>query len=855
MRAHSFSLLLALFFVAGPAAAAPRRAKLAARKAPAPAYTALQVLPGRVQLAGKEASQALLVTGLGAGGQAIDLTRGALFRSLNPRVVSVDREGTLRPTGNGSTFVEVRAGGRTTKVAVQTREAGVTKPQSFTKDILPVLQRAGCASAACHAKQGGKNGFQLSVLAFDPEFDFHSVARQADGRRVNRQEPAASLLLLKATSTVPHGGGQRFKVGSPEYQVLARWIADGASQGEANEPVVSRVEIEPAERTLLPGKAQQVLATAVYTDGSRRDVTRLAEFKSNEESIVEAHENGLLQSTKLAGEAAVMVRYMGQVAVARISVPLPGNIARAEYTRLPRNNYIDEHVYRKLSQLNLLPSLPCDDATFMRRASLDLIGTLPTLAETKAFLAECEAETKGGASTPAPGNKGASTAGAPRPTPPPIALKARAKLIDTLLQRPEYADYWGMRWVNLLLVDRDPLFPKGAFAYDRWVRDAFRQNMPFDEFARSIVIASGETYRDGPANFYRALASPEERGKSISQLFLGVRLDCAQCHHHPFERWGQDDFYSFTAFFARVQQKGATEFERVVFAANSGDSKHPKTGEIMPPKPLGDPVPQIPEGDDRREHLARWMTEKNNPFFARTIVNRMWGLMMGRGLVEPVDDFRSTNPATNPALLDALAKDFAEHGYDMKHLLRTIVSSATYQLSSEATPNNAKDTRNYSRFYVKRLPAEVLLDSIGQVTEIPENYPGHPATTRAIQMWDNKLPVEFLEVFGKPSRLSVCECDRPTDGSVTQVLHLMNAPAVQNRLTSDKGAVTRLEKSKLTEEEIIDELYLSIYNRYPRAEERQAARTAFAGEKAGRRKGIEDLLWVLMNSPEFIFNH
>jgi hypothetical protein len=379
--------------------------------------------------------------------------------------------------------------------------------------------------------------------------------------------------------------------------------------------------------------------------------------------------------------------------------------------------------------------------------------------------------------------------------------------------------------------------------------------MPFDRFARDVVTGAGETYRDGPANFYRALATPIEQAKAISQLFLGVRIDCAQCHHHPNERWGQDDFYSMAAYFARVRRKGSAEFEQVVYVGADGEVKHPKTEQVMPPRPLGGAAPEIPEDEDRREHLARWMTAPENPYFARTIVNRMWAQLMGRGIVEPVDDMRVTNPATNEPLLDELAKDFVTHGYDLKRLLRTITASAAYQRSSKATKNNAKDTHNYSRYYVKRLIGEVLLDAVGQVTGVPEKFTGHPATTRAIQMWDNKLPVEFLEVFGKPSRLGVCECDRPADGSVTQVLHLMNSTAIQNRLTKDDGTVTRLEKSMLPPEGIIEELYLTVYNRRPLPDEAKAAKAAFDRAGASRRAAIEDLLWVLLNSPEFIFNH
>lgn len=844
MRVYVLSTTLLL---ASSVGAAPRRP--APRPVSKPSLLGLQVTPASVTLDGQGAEQSLLVTGKTAAGGLVDLTREAKYASSNPKVVQVTAEGHARITGSGSAVVLVRAGGSTARVAVRTRNHAARPPLSFRTDVMPVLTRAGCYQGACHAKQGGQNGFQLSVLGYDPEFDHGAIVRQAGARRLNRQDPGKSLLLLKATLTVPHAGGKRFGVESAEYRLLTRWIAEGAGFGPAQEPVIQSVQVEPAERVLAPGSRQQLLATAVFSDGSRRDITRQAEFRSNETGIAEVDDDGLIQASKLAGEAAVMVRYQGQVAVSRVTVPQKVVLAPGAYAKLPRQNFIDDLVYRKLGQLNLLPSEACDDATFLRRAYLDLIGTLPTAAETRAFLLDCSQERALGRPAAAPRLNSA----APQPEAP--ALAARAKLVDQLLERPEYADYWAMRWVNLLLVDRDPLFPKGAFAYDRWIRDAFRTNLPFDQFAREIVTASGDTYRDGPANFYRSLATPIEHAKSISQLFLGVRIDCAQCHHHPSERWSQDDFYSMAAFFARVRRKGAAEFEQVVFAGPDGEVKHPKTDAVMPPRPLGGTAPEIAEGEDRRAALADWMTAAENPYFAREIVNRMWAMLMGRGFVEPVDDFRVTNPASNAPLLDALAKDFVEHKYDLKHLLRTIAASAAYQRSSRVTPNNAKDTQNYSHYYVKRMGAEVLLDAIGQVTGVPEVYPGHPAGTRAIQLWDNKLPVDFLEIFGRPARLSVCECDRPTDGSVTQVLHLMNSPTIQTRLSAADGVVTRLEKSALMPEQVVEELYLTVYNRTPLPEELKAARAALERPGASRRTGIEDLLWALLNTPEFVFIH
>ncbi|HTE21022.1 MAG TPA: DUF1549 and DUF1553 domain-containing protein, partial [Armatimonadota bacterium] len=594
-------------------------------------------------------------------------------------------------------------------------------------------------------KQGGKGGLQLSVLSFDPDADYRAIVREAHGRRTNRMEPAGSLLLRKATLALPHGGGQRFRTGSPEYRLLARWIAEGARFQPAGEASLARVEMEPGECAMEPGAEQQLLVTAVYSDGSRRDVTSLSQFRSDEASIASVGESGRLKTSRLSGEAAIMARFMSEVGVVRVTVPQKQAAPPAAYAALPRFNYIDDLVYRKLARLNVLPSELCDDATFLRRAYLDLTGTLPTVEETRAFLAECEAEQRNGAATqpvvePTPSARSLSPAASMKSQP---ARLARGKLVEQLLTRTEYADYWGMRWSNLLLVNPDLLAPRGAHAFDRWLREAFRRNMRFDQFAREIVTASGESYRVGPPNFYRALANPSDAARSVGQLFLGVRLDCAQCHHHPFERWGQDDFYSLAAFFARVKTKSSYPegYLSIIYPGAEGEVKHPKTDQVLAPKPLGGTLLQIPEGEDRRESLARWMTSPENPFFARTLVNRMWGLLLGRGIVEPVDDFRVTNPSSNEPLLDALAKDFVRHGYDVKHLIRTITASAAYQRSGNATPANVRDTRNYARYYKKRMPAEVLLDAVGQVTGVPEKFRGHPQGTRAIQMWDSRLEV------------------------------------------------------------------------------------------------------------------
>lgn len=814
-------------------AKAPRSAKKPKPVRAAAAFRSLRITPAAVILDGPRAEQTLLVTGVRAGGETVDLTGSAKIVSVTPKVARVTPDGLVRGAAPGAGKLEVRAGGRVARVPVTVRP-GADRPLNFANDVLPVLGKAGCNNSVCHAKQGGKGGFQLSVLAFDPDADYEAVARQGDGRRINRIEPERSLLLLKATAAVPHGGGARLRTGDAEYRILARWLSEGARRGGEGDPRLVRVEVEPGERVLAPLGRQRLQVTAHYSDGTRRDVTRLAQFKSNEEGIAETVESEV-RATASSGEAAITVRYMSEITVSRVSVPLPEKVPASSYAGLPRWNFIDDLVYRKLAQLRLLPSGIADDATFLRRASLDLIGTLPTPAEARAYLAECRAET--GGSGP--------------------ALKTRAKAVEALLQRPEYADYWAMRWSNLLLINPDLLLPRGAWAFDRWLRDSFRENKPYDRFAREIVTATGETYREGPPNFFRALRKPDEAGKSVSQLFLGIRMDCAQCHHHPFERWGQDDFYAMAAFFARLRDKGSYPegYHSSIYVAAEGEVKHPRTGEVMAPKPPGaDPVP-IAEGEDRREALARWMTDPKNPYFAKAIVNRVWGMLMSRGIVEPIDDFRATNPASNEPLLEALAADFVKHGYDLKHLLKTIALSATYQRSSEATKNNARDTRNYSRYYTRRPPAEVLMDAVSQVTGRPYSFRGHPEGTRAIQMWDSRLDVEFLTIFGRPVRQSVCECERPTDGSVAQALHLMNGAGLQNRLADDRGCAAALDRSGKPEPEVVEELYLTAFGRLPRPDEVQAALAAFRREKVTRRQAIEDILWALLNSAEFVLNH
>jgi uncharacterized protein DUF1549/uncharacterized protein DUF1553 len=844
--------LLSLVGAATPTTAAPLKASV-------PSAQSLHVEPSAVKLLGPQAEQALLVTFIDPPGQERDATRRARYMSNNLAVARVTPEGLVRIVGNGSTEIRVAVGGREAQVPVVAREATQHRRLNFTNDILPVLSQAGCNQGTCHGKASGQHGFRLSIFAFDPQADYNAIVKDARGRRVCGSDPDRSLFLRKPAAQMPHGGGRRFAVGSPEYRLLHRWIAEGMPFRGDRDPALERVVISPAERVLGMKQEQQLLATAVFSDGSRRDVTRAAAFSSNEDEIAAVDPSGLIRTADVAGEAAVMVRYMGQIAVSRITVPRSGGQAfgrsgvqdlpdegragvtssSASATRTPdrpnagiperlnartpeRLSFIDELVLRKLARLRITPSPRCTDAEFVRRAFLDVIGTLPTPAETRAFLGDTD----------------------PR---------RRATLVDTLLERPEYADYWGMRWSDILLVNRDPLFPKGAYAFDRWVRDSFRRNRPYNELAFELLTAQGATYRDGAANFFRAAPSPRDAAIAVSQLFLGVRLECAQCHHHPSERWSQDDFYRLAAYFARMQERGASEYEAVISLGKSGEVKNPRTGQVMAPRPLLGPAPAAAE-DDSRISLAAWVTAPENPFFAREAVNRVWAALLGRGLFEPIDDQRVTNPASNEPLLDALAQAFVRSGYDFKQLIRTILASETYQRSARSNPTNVNDTRNYSRAYPRRLPAEVLMDAVDQVTGVPELFNGLPPGLRATQLWDNKLDNYFLNVFGRPGRISVCSCERSSEGSLTQVLHLMNSPGVQGKLAADEGRVAQLAASPRSAEQIVGELYLATYSREPTSRERRAALAAFSRSGATRRSATEDLLWALINSPEFVFN-
>jgi hypothetical protein len=699
---------------------------------------------------------------------------------------------------------------------------------NLENDVLPILTRAGCNAGACHGKQRGQNGFQLSLLAFDPDFDFAALTQEARGRRIFPSAPEQSLLLRKASGQVPHGGGKKLTPGDGRYEVLLNWIKLGTPRKPASAPSLSRITVEPSERLLKYREETQLRLMAHYSDGSSKDVTALATFQSNESPVAAVDANGKIKAGPIPGEAAIMSRFMDKFAVTQIVIPFPGTVDGAVYDEWSRGHFIDRLAAVKWKQLNLAPSKPANDSTFLRRAFLDVIGRIPTPQEARAFLNDSSPD-------------------------------RRSKLIDALLSRPEYADFWANKWADLLRPNPYHAGIKAVYNLDSYLRESFRQNKPYDQFARELLTAQGSTFRDGATVLFRDRREPAELTTMISQLFLGIRLDCARCHHHPFEVYGQDEFYSFAAYFSRIGRKGTgisapiSGSEEMIFTAKSGSVAHPLSGKQMSAKPLFGKARELDEETDPRNVLADWIASPDNPYFARVIVNRVWADLMGRGLVEPIDDLRATNPPTNPALLDALADDFRKNKYDLKKLLRTILTSKVYSLSSLPNDRNAGDLRNYSRYYRQRLRAEVLLDAVSDISGTPETFSAMPTGSRAMQLWTHRSQSLFLDSFGRPDPNQDPPCERTSDSSMVQVLHLMNAPGIHRKVTADNSRTAQLAESSKTPAEIVEELYLWVYARMPSAAEKEVGVKLFAGKGISRRQAAEDLLWALLNTPEFTF--
>ncbi|MBX3746615.1 MAG: DUF1553 domain-containing protein [Verrucomicrobiae bacterium] len=728
-------------------------------------------------------------------------------------------------------------------------EGGEGEGPSWVRDVLPMLTKAGCSAGSCHAKPEGQNGFHLSVFSHDPRADHAEVVMEGRGRRVFPGAPDASLVMLKATGAVQHGGGRRFGADSEEAALLRAWIRGGMIYRRAGEADLEALEIGLGGGTIRSGVERVVRVTARYADGTEREVTHLAEFDTSDRELMTVDGRGILRVVGSGGEGVVVARFGGKVGVARVTVPAEVEVAEERYAGLPEYNFIDTLAHRHFRRLGLLPSELATDAEFLRRATLDTLGVLPTPDEARAFLG-------------APGLAGRDGDGEGVGDEDEEASRMRrAAWVERLLGRPEWADYWANRWADLLRPNPDRVGVKSVYLLDQWLREAFRENLSYDRFVREILEAEGTNHRDGPVVVYRDRREPVELATMFGQLFLGVRMECARCHHHPSEKWSQEDFYQFAAVFGGLQRKGAGLSPPIsagteTFASGGrGKVTHPVTGAVMSPRAPDGPDWGGDDAADARRALTDWLTGVDNPFFARAAVNRVWAAFFGRGWVEPVDDFRVSNPAGNEVLLDALAEDFARHGYDWKHLMRTILNSRLYQLSATPNGTNVGDTRHFSRSYRRRLPAEVLLDAVSDVTGVGESFPGCPPGTRAMETWSYKVSSRFLDTFGRPNSSSDCPCERDTRPSVAQALHLMHSPRVQEKLAGAEGRVHRLASGDLGPEAIVTELYLAAYSRYPTAEERRLAAAAFEAEGATRQTATEDVLWALLNSAEFVFNH
>ena len=713
----------------------------------------------------------------------------------------------------------------------------IAQPVSFVNEVMPVLTKAGCNVGVCHAKAGGgQKGFQLSLLGFEPAEDYESLVKDGHGRRLFPAVPDRSLILRKASGQTPHGGGIRLAKDSAGYTTLRRWIEQGTPFGTGSEPSLVSVEVQPDRGLVKMAGEQQLKAVAKYSDGSVRDVTELALYESNSEAMAYVTERGLVKVQDIPGKVAVMVRYQGQVAVFTAAVPLGSPVEKLPVEK----NFVDKHVFANLKAIGIPPSEVCDDAIFLRRVTLDIAGRLPKEKETTAFMENTSAD-------------------------------KREQVIDRLLWSPDYADFFAGKWTPLLKNRRDDASDiTSNFAFHAWIRDSLLANVPYDQIVRELLAATGTVIGNPPVAWYKRVKEPKQQLEDVAQLFLGVRMQCAQCHHHPFERWSQDDYYSFAAFFTQVGRKPTgTRGEDLIFHKRGiATAKNVKTGEALKPAAFGDDVGEISPDADPRLRLADWMSSKENPFFAKALVNRYWKHFFTRGLIEPEDDIRDTNPPTNPELLAALEEHFISSGFDLKSLIREITQSSAYQLSSKPNNYNLVDRQNYSRYYPKRMQAEVLLDSIDFLTGAKTTFANLPLGTRAVALPDNSYnrASPLLQVFGRPNSLSVCECERVQSSSLAQSLHLINSSEIKSKLAYASGRAARLAKEETPDEEKVAELYLAAFARKPRPGEMATAiaylnepLTDAAGKPIARstadRGNFQDLIWALMNSKEFLFNH
>jgi hypothetical protein len=805
----------------------------------------LSVLPAEFTLSTPADAQRLLVQRTSGGELTRQVTQGVTWSSADPSVADV-AGGLVRPVADGETVVTVRVGEQSATAKVVVR--GLNRPFAwgFRRHVEPVLAKLGCNSGACHGALAGKGGFRLSLRGYDPPSDHFNIVKQDGGRRVELADPGRSLFLAKPTGAIPHKGGVRFGTDSTAYRILSEWVAAGAEPPSDSDPVADRLEALPARSTHRTGDAQQIVVRARFADGSEADVTPWVKWSSSDESVCRVDDDGVATVVG-PGEGAVVAWYASRIAIARLTIPYEGTSpAVSADPRKPRN-FIDDQIDKQLARLNLPASPPCGDAEFVRRVFVDTVGRTPTADEVRAFLAD-----------PSPAKRDA--------------------LADALLARPEFADYWTYKWSDILMISSTHLRPDALRSYYKWLHDRVASGTPWDQLVREILVSTGESLENGATNFYALNQSPEDMTENACQAFMGLSIGCARCHNHPLEKWTNDQYYAMANLFARVKAKGwggepgQGDGRRTLYVAESGDLVQPRTGTPQPPAPLdGRPLPPD-DPADRRVSLARWMTAPDNPYFARAVTNRVWANFFGVGLVEKVDDVRVSNPASNEALLDAAASELVRRGFDLKALMKAILQSNAYQRSSRPLPGNRAERRFYSRYYPRRMAAEVLHDAVVQVTKVPTRFefvtvPGgsrqktdfYPPGTRAVQLYDSAVESYFLQAFGRNPRRVVCECERSDEPTVVQALHLSNGDTLNRKLKEPGnrvGELIRLRREGMSDAALVDDVYLTCLARYPTAAERDRLLALLPPAGAGdEREVVEDVLWGLMSSREFLFNH
>ncbi len=791
---------------------------VAAIRAQAP--VTLQVYPERLTLESPRDRQGLIVQQQARDGTVVDVTDRAEIKVQRTDLVKVNA-GILVPVSDGTSVLEVRLGEQVVSVPLKVQNAQTKHPLSFRLDVMPVLTKASCNSGKCHGAASGKDGFRLSLFGFDPAGDHYRLTRELPNRRLNLARPDECLLIQKSLGTVPHTGGKLFDRDSEMHAVLRDWIRAGAPNDPVDVAQPTGIRVVPGE--IILGDAaprHRLLVQANYSDGTDRDVTRFCQFMSNNDNLVVVNDLGEV-TAKGVGETSVIARFATFTENCRVMVrPSRGDFA---FPEVPEANYIDRLVHLKLRKLRLIPSGGCDDATFLRRVFLDLLGVLPTPEETRIFLADQDPE-------------------------------KRNKCIDRLLERPEFEDLWVMKLAEMLQIRSiNGASDKAIRLYAEWLRDQVRQGTPINQIVHNVIAASGGTFHQPTTNYYQTETSPTVLAENVAQVFLGMRIQCAQCHNHPFDRWTMDDYYGFAAFFAQVGYKQASDpRELTIYNKAEGEITHPVHQESVTPKFLGGDVPRIGQRD-RRVVLADWLTAKDNPFFARNLANRIWAHFLGRGIVDPVDDVRVSNPPTNPELLDALAEHLVEYQFDLKQLARDICRSHTYQRSVKTNPTNLLDDRNFSHAQIRRVQAEVLLDCLSQATNAPTRFPGQPENTRAVHLYDARVSNYFLTTFGRGTRQTPCACEVKVEPNLSQALHLINGKTIQAKIRDGAFVEQQLKDGK-TPLQVAEELYLRCFSRSPTDKERTQISSLLQGTEAPAEE-LEDLFWAMLNSKEFLFNH